>query len=153
MLTLLYAPDGTASWSGAGVLTLCNTTRSLTEMDIKFNHSRIIQTESGFGSAAKAFFDNQNWQNSLSLRVRRGVDFSAVAFPDPEGAFSFALQQPTRFPTTGNLQIKLVGTTTNTTLYLLNCALEGLNLADWLGTAPSFEYNFVGGLVSLTSPF
>jgi hypothetical protein len=151
MLTLTYAPDGTSSWS-TGIV-LCATSRSLTELDVKFNHKRLIQTESGFGAAAAAFFDNANEQNTLSLKVRRGVDFTSTAFPDPEGALAFALNQPASFPTTGALRIQLQGVTTNTTLYLLNCAVSGINLADWLGVAPAFEYTFNGGLISATSPF
>ncbi len=157
MTTILYAPDGTASWSGATVLTLCNTSRSITELDVKFNHKRIIQTEPGFGAAAAAFFDNANQQNTLSLKVRRSVDFTSpapVAFADPEGALAFALQQPASFPTTGALQIALAGAGgTNLKLYLLNCGLQAIALSDWLGVAPAFEYTFSGGLISTTSPF
>ncbi len=158
MLTLLYAPDGTSSWSSAGVLTLCNTSRSLTELDVKFNHQRSLSIEQlaaslGSGSAALAQ-DFANWRNTLSLRVRRNVDFTNTAFPDPEGALAFALQQPTSFPTAGTLRIQLVGQgSTNVTLYLRNCAVEGINLADWLGNAPAFDYTFNGGLISTSSPF
>jgi hypothetical protein len=155
MLTITYAPDGTTNWS-AGVV-LCNTSRSLTELDVKFNHQRSISVEQlatalGSGAAALAQ-DFANWRNTLSLRVRRGVDSTSVAFPDPEGALVFALNQPAQFPTTGTLRIQLVGVTTNTTLYLLNCAVERINLADWLGVAPAFDYTFNGGLISSTSPF
>lgn len=157
MLTLTYAPDGSTSWTGSGALVLCNTTRSITELDVKFNHKRNISVEQlatalGSGAAALAQ-DLANWRNTLSLRVRRGVDFTPTAFPDPEGALAFALQQPAQFPTTGTLRIQLVGVTTNTTLYLLNCAVEGINLADWLGQAPAFDYTFNGGLISSVSPF
>jgi hypothetical protein len=151
MLTLTYAPDGSSGWSAG--LVLCNTTRSLTELEVKFNHKRLIQTEPGFGSAAAAFFDNANVQNTLSLKVRRGVDFTSAAFPDPEGALVFALNQPALFTTTGALKIQLMGVTTNQTLYLLNCAVQAINLADWLGLAPAFEYTFTGGLISTSSPF
>ncbi|MGA2243817.1 MAG: hypothetical protein ABSH48_02365 [Verrucomicrobiota bacterium] len=152
MLTLTYAPDGTSSWS-AGIV-LCNTTRSLSELDVRFNHKRIIQSEAGFGAAAMSLFDQANWQNTLSLKIRRSQDFSANAFPDPEGALAFALQQPASFPTTGCLRIQLQGVTTNVTLYLLNCGLESIqsNYND-LGIAPAFEYTFNGGLISTTSPF
>lgn len=157
MLTLSYAPDGTTSWTGSGVLMLCNTSRSLTELDVKFNHKRSIGVEQlatalGSGTAALAQ-DFANQRNTLSLKVRRGVDFSNAAFPDPEGALAFALQQPASFPTTGTLRIQLQGVTTNTTLYLLNCAVEGIALDDWLGSAPAFQYTFNGGLISNTSPF
>jgi len=151
MLTLTYAPDGSSGWTSG--LVLCNTSRSITELDVKFNHKRIIQTEAGFGALAAAFFDNANQQNTLSLRVRRGVDFSNSAFADPEGALAFTLQQPALFTTTGALKIQLQGVITNTTLYLLNCAVQGINLADWLGSAPSFDYTFNGGLISTISPF
>jgi hypothetical protein len=155
MLTLTYAPDGSSSWSAG--LVLCNTSRSLSELEVKFNHRRRISVEDlaaslGAGAAALAQ-DFANWRNTLSLRVRRGVDFSNAAFPDPEGALAFALQQPASFPTTGTLQIKLQGVTTGATLYLLNCAVEGISLADWLGAAPAFDYTFNGGLISATSPF
>jgi hypothetical protein len=157
MLTLKYAPDGSASWTAAGVLTLCNTSRSLTELDVKFNHKRSISIEQlaqvlGSGAAALAQ-DFGNWRNTLSLKVRRGTDFTPAAFADPEAALAFALQQPGKFTTTGTLQIALVGVTTNTTLYLLNCAVEGIILADWLGVAPSFDYTFNGGLIATVSPF
>ena len=157
MLTLTYAPDGTSSWTAAGVLTLCNTTRSLTELDVKFNHQRSIGVEQlavvlGSGAAALGQ-DFSNWRNTLSLKVRRGVDFSASPFADPEAALAFALQQPASFPTTGTLRIQLQGVATNLTLYLLNVAVEGIKLADWLGSAPAFDYSFNGGLISTNSPF
>ena len=157
MLTLLYAPDGTANWSSGGVLTLCNTSRSITELDVKFNHRRQISVEQlatalGSGTAALAQ-DFANWRNTLSLKVRRGVDFSSAAFADPEAGLLFALNQPASFTTTGTLKITLAGVTTSATLYLLNCAVEGINLADWLGAAPAFDYTFNGGLISATSPF
>lgn len=155
MLTLTYAPDGTSSWSSG--IVLCNTSRSITELEVKLNHKRSISVERlatslGSGTAALAQ-DLANWRTTLSLKVRRGVDFANTAFPDPEGALAFALNQPASFATTGTLQIKLQGVTTNTTLYLLNCAVEGINLADWLGAAPAFDYTFNGGLISATSPF
>lgn len=157
MLTLAYAPDGTSSWSASGVLVLCNTSTSITELDVKFNHKRSISIEQlatalGSGTAALAQ-DFSNQRNTLSLKVRRGVDFTNTDFPDPEGALAFALQQPAQFPATGTLRIQLVGVTTNTTLYLLNCAIEGISLADWLGAAPAFDYTFNGGLISTASPF
>lgn len=158
MLTLTYAPDGSSSWSGAGVLVLCNTSRSLTELDVKFNHRRNISIEQlaqslGSGSAALAQ-DFANWRNTLSLKVRRSLDFTSAPFADPEAALAFALQQPAQFPSTGTLRIQLVGqVSTNVTLYLLNCAVEGIGLADWLGTAPAFDYTFNGGLIATQSPF
>lgn len=155
MLTLTYSPDGSSNWSSG--LVLCNTSRALSELDVKFQHKRMISVEQlatalGSGAAALAQ-DFANQRNTLSLKVRRGVDFTNTAFPDPEGALAFALQQPASFTTTGALKIQLQGITTNTTLYLLNCAVEGISLADWLGTAPAFDYTFNGGLVSITSPF
>ena len=155
MLTLTYAPDGTSSWS-AGIV-LCNTTRSITELDVKFNHKRVISVEQiattlGSGVAALAQ-DFANQRNTLSLKVRRGVDFNNASFSDPEGAMVFALQQAASFPTTGTLQIQLIGITTSKTLYLLNCGIESINLADWLGSAPAFDYTFNGGLITNISPF
>lgn len=157
MLTLTYAPDGTALWTSG--IVLCNTTRSITEMNVEFNHSRSISVEQlatalGSGSAALAQ-DFGNWRNVLALTVRRSVDFSNTAFPDPEGALAFALNQPAIFTTTGTLQIKLVGVTTNTTLYLLNVAVKAIQLPAnaWLGLAPAFRYTFDGGLITTTSPF
>jgi hypothetical protein len=155
MLALTYAPDGTTNWSNG--LVLCNTSRSITELDVKFNHKRVIsveQTATALGSGAAALAqDFANQRNTLSLKVRRGVDFTSAAFPDPEGALAFALQQPASFPTTGTLRIQLQGVTTNKILYLLNCGVEGINLADWLGSAPAFDYTFNGGQITTTSPF
>jgi len=155
MLTLTFAPDGSSGW-GSG-LVLCNTSRSLTELDVKFNHKRSISVEQlaaslGSGVAALAQ-DFANHRNTLSLKVRRGVDFSNAAFPDPEGALVFALNQPALFTSTGALKIVLAGVTTSATLYLLNCGIEGISLADWLGVAPAFDYTFNGGLITSTSPY
>jgi hypothetical protein len=155
MLTITYAPDGASSWTSG--LVLCNTSRSLSELDVRFNHRRSIGVEQlavalGGGAAALAQ-DFANWRNTLSLRARRDMDFTAASFPDPEAALAFALNQPGQFATTGTLQIKLAGVTTNATLYLLNCAVEGISLADWLGAAPAFDYVFNGGLISSVSPF
>ena len=136
---------------------LCNTSRSLAELEVKFNHKRQITVEqlaqAISGGGAGLALDMGNVRHTLSLKVRRALDFTSAAFPDPEGALAFALTQPQSFPTTGCLRLQLVGTTTNTTLYLLNVGVEGINLADWLGEAPAFEYQFNGGLISNTSPF
>ena len=157
MLTLTFAPDGTTDWATGKVL--CNTTRSITELSVEFNHQRVISIEQlcqalGSGQAALAQ-DFANWRNTLSLAVRRDKDFAAAAFPDPEAALLFALDQPAAFPTTGALRIQLVGVTTNATRYLLNVAVQGIQLPQngWLGVAPEFRYTFNGGLISNTSPF
>jgi len=159
VLTLTYAPDGSSSWSGAGVLVLCNTSRSVTELEVRFNHKRVISVEqlatalgSGVASLAQDF---ANWRNTLSLKVRRGVDFTSAAFVDPEAALAFALQHPTSFPSTGTLKLALAGAGgTNVSLYLLNCGVEAIafNYND-LGVSPAFDYTFNGGLISLQSPF
>jgi len=154
MLTLTFVPTG--STPANGVL-LCNTSRSLTEMNVKFNHKRITNVENlaiqvGNGQAAYAR-DFANWRNTLSLTVRRSQNFAGTAFADEEAAFAFTLQQPTSFPTAGILQIALVGTVTNTTLWLLNCVVETITLNDRLGVAPSFNYNFNGGIITNVSPF
>jgi hypothetical protein len=157
MLTLTFAPDGATAWSAG--LVLCNTSRSITELNVEFNHQRSISIEQlatalGSGNAALAQ-DFANWRNTLALSVRRGVDFSNAAFADPEAALAFALQQPASFATTGALQIKLQGVTTNVTLYLLNVAVQAIQLPQggWLGIAPEFRYTFNGGLISGTSPY
>lgn len=156
MLTLTYAPDGAASWD-AGIV-LCNTSRSISELQVEFNHQRSVSIEElatalGSGTAALAQ-DFANWRNTLSLTVRRGVDFSSTAFADPEAALLFALDQPASFPKTGALRIALQGVTTNATRYLLNVAVQSIQLPSdgWLGVAPMFRYQFNGGLISSTSP-
>ena len=153
MLTLTFFPDGTTT----STLVLCNTSRSITELDVKFNHKRVISVEQlatalGSGSAALAQ-DFANQRNTLALKVRRGIDFSSVAFADPEAALLFALDQPARFTTTGALKIQVAGATTSATRWLLNCGVEGISLADWLGVAPAFDYTFNGGLITSTAPF
>ena len=157
MLKLTYAPDGATDWATG--LILCNTSRSITELAVEFNHQRIINVEqlaTVLGSPLAGLAqDFGNWRHMLSLTVRRGVDFTPTAFPDAEGALAFALQQPAQFTTTGALQIILHGVTTNVTLYLLNVAVQTIQLptGGWLGIAPEFRYTFNGGLISTTSPF
>lgn len=157
MLTLTFAPDGTTDWATGKIL--CNTSRSITELSVEFNHARAINIEqlaTALGSPNAAFAqDFANWRNTLALTVRRDVDFSAAAFADPEAALIFALDQPASFPTTGALKIRLQGVTTNATRYLLNVAVQAIALpaGGWLGIAPEFRYTFNGGLISSTSPF
>jgi hypothetical protein len=155
MLQLTFIPDGALLADG---ILLCASSRSLAELNVKFNHQRIISLEQlatalGSGAAALAQ-DFANWRNILDLRVRRDVDFSAVKFPDPEAAFIFALDQPASFPTTGILQIKVTGVSTTATRWLLNTAVKGIeNRFEDLGVAPAFDYQFDGGLITKDSPF
>lgn len=154
MLTLTFIPSGGNASDG---LVLCNSSRSLPDLNVKFNHKRVVSVDNlatvlGGGTAALAQ-DLANWRHTLSLTARRGVDFTGAAFPDAEGALAFALQQPASFPGVGILQIGLAGTTTNTTLWMLNTVVDGIDLADWLGVAPAFTYNFNGGLITANSPF
>ena len=157
MLTLTFAPDGSANWTAGKVL--CNTSRSIAELGVELNHSRQITVEQlaqsiGSGGAGLAQ-DFGNWRNSLSLTVRRDVDFNSAAFADPEAAFLFALDQPAVFATTGALKIVLTGVTTSATRYLLNTAVQAIQLPQgaWLGIAPAFRYTFNGGLISSTDPY
>ena len=104
MLTLTFIPDGAMAANG---VVLCNTSRSIAELNVEFNHQRVIHVDQlaavlGSGAAALAQ-DLANQRNTLSLRVRRDVDFSSKAFADPEAAFVFALTQPGQFPSTGIL--------------------------------------------------
>lgn len=163
MLTLTFIADGTAFTPGtdpAG-LVLCNTTRSITELGVEFNHQRVISVEQlatalGSGNAALAQ-DLANQRNTLALRVRRSVDLTnptPAAFADPEAALAFALQQPAQFAGTGTLKIRLQGVTTNVTLYLLNCGVQSIkNRFEDLGIAPVFDYTFNGALITTVSPF
>ena len=151
MLKLTFIPAGAAVVDG---LVLCQTTRSLTELNVKLNHRRLNQVTDLYGSINALLLDAGNQRNTLSLTARRDVDFAGVAFADPEAALIFALDQPGRFTAAGVLKIELQGSTTaNTVRYLLNCGIEGLSLADWLGKAPSFDYQFNGGLITAQSPF
>ena len=156
MLTLTYVPDGGTVADG---LVLCNTSRSITELNVEFNHARqisISQLAAALGSGVAALAqDLGNQRNTLALRVRRNVDFTSTAFTDPEGALAFALQQPAQFTGTGTLIIQLAGAGgTNVTLYLLNTGVQGIkNKYEDLAIAPAFDYTFNGGLITTTSPF
>jgi hypothetical protein len=158
MLRLTFIPDGATVADG---VVLCNTTRSIAELNVEFNHQRVISIEQiatalGSGAAALAQ-DFSNQRNVLALRVRRSVDFSAtpVAFADPEAAFLFTLDQPTKFPTAGTLLIEVQGADTGLTRrWMLNTAVKGIrNKFEDLGIAPAFDYQFDGGLITPNSPF
>ncbi|HSY18244.1 MAG TPA: hypothetical protein VK815_07925 [Candidatus Acidoferrales bacterium] len=159
MLKLTFIPDGALPKDG---IVLCNTTRSLAELNVEFNHQRVISVEqiaTALGGGAAAFAqDFSNQRNVLSLRVRRSVDFTApnpVAFADPEAAFLFTLDQPAYFPSTGILQIDILGATTGASQrWMLNTAVKGIrNKFEDLGIAPAFDYQFDGGLITPNSPF
>ena len=154
MLKITFIPDGTTTSN----LVLVNTSRSISELDVRLNHRRVISVQdlvptTGTINAALAQ-DLGNHRNTLSLKVRRSVDLTAtpVAFADPEAALLFALDQSALFVGTGFLKIELTGATTSATRFLLNCAVEAIELTDWLGVGPAFQYNFNGGLFSTTSP-
>jgi hypothetical protein len=156
MLKLTFIPDGAPVADG---IVLCNTTRSIAELNVEFNHQRAISVEqiaTALGGGAAAFAqDFSNQRNLLALRVRRSVDFSAASFADPEAAFLFTLDQPTKFPTTGVLQIELQGASTGLTKrWMLNTAVKGIrNKFEDLGIAPAFDYQFDGGLITSNTPF
>lgn len=156
MLKITFFPDGVTS----SALVLCNTSRAITELNVEFNHTRVLSVEhlaTALGSGAAGFAqDFGNQRNILSLRVRRGVDFAATpaAFADPEGALAFALQQPAQFPGTGSLKIELQGRVTSATLWLLNTGVQSIrNKFEDLGIAPAFDYVFNGGLITPIAPF
>lgn len=155
MLTLTFIPDSALAADG---IVLCNTSRSIAELNVEFNHARQISIENlatslGSGIAALAQ-DFSNQRNTISLRVRRSVDFANAAFADPEAAFIFALTQPVSFPGTGILKIQVAGATTAATLYMLNTAVQGIrNKFEDLGIAPAFDYTFNGGLITADTPF
>ncbi|HEV2694229.1 MAG TPA: hypothetical protein VG347_15150 [Verrucomicrobiae bacterium] len=152
MLKLTFIPDGTRVEDG---LVLCNTTRSIVELNVEWNHQRVIDIAQAPFAPAQTAFDRANVRNLLSLRVRRSVDFGATAFADPEAAFLFALDQPASFPGTGILQIEVQGVATNNSKrWLLNTAVKGIrNKFEDLGIAPAFDYSFDGGLITSNSPF
>ena len=150
MLRCTFIVNGTLPAAG---LVLCNTTRSITELNVKLNHRRINDVIDLYGAVNALLLDFGNQRNTFALTARRDVDFSGAAFADPEAALLFALQQPGSLPTAGVLKIELQGAVTPlTAFYLLNCGVEGLNLADWLGVAPSFDYSFNGGLLTQAPP-
>lgn len=154
MLRLTFIADNTLPTEG---LVLCETSRSLAELDVKFNHRRQITVDNlctalGSGAAALAQ-DFSNHRNTLSLKVRRDVDFANAAFDDHEDAFLFTLDQPAKFLGIGVLKIELIGAVTNAARYLLNCGVEAISLADNLGIAPAYDYTFNGGLITENSPF
>ena len=143
-------PDGTTT----GGLVLCNTSRSIAELGIELNHTRVIQVAQIFRAVNASAFDRGNQRNTLSLRVRRDKDFSDAAFADAEAAFIFSLNQPAQFPGTGVLKIRVAGTTTAATLYMLNTAITSLrNKFEDCGIAPVYEYVFNGGLITASAPF
>ena len=156
MLILTYAPDGTTDWAEG--IVLCATSRSITELAVEWNHTRVLNIEHlalALGSGAAGFAqDFGNQRNTLSLKVRRDMDFSNTAFADPEAAFLFALDQPGQFPGTGCLRIQVAGVTTRAIRYLLNTGVSAItNKFEDLGVAPVFNYAFNGGLITPTSPF
>jgi hypothetical protein len=149
MFTATFYPD---SAPGSPVV-LCNTSRSLTEMNVTLNQRRLTEHVQGYGAAFDLAIDRGNVRNLLSFDVRRDSDYTPAKFPDPEAALLFALGHAAVLPGTGILQIQLAGVTTNATRWLLNCSLDVLDLSDWLGVAPLFKYTINGGQITAVSPF
>lgn len=149
MLTLTFYPDTNRSVP----VILCNTSRSLTEMNLRLNQRRGTEIFLGYGAAYATAIDRGNVRNVLSVDVRRDSDYTPAKFPDPEGALVFALDHPNYLPGTGTLKLSLTGVTTSATRWLLNCSLDTLEMPDWLGTAPLFKYTFNGGAFTATAPF
>lgn len=149
MFTVTFYPDANRS----AAVVLCNTSRSLTEMNVTLNQRRLTEQARGYGAAFATAIDRGNLRNELSFDVRRDADYTPTKFADPEGALLFALDHPNYLPGTGTLKLSLAGVTTTATRWLLNCSLEVLEMPDWLGTAPLFKYRFNGGAFTGTEPF
>ena len=149
MFTATFYPDSNRS----APVVLCNTSRSLTEMNVTLNQRRLTEWVPGYGAGFGLAIDRGNARNVLSFDVRRDADYTPAKFPDPEGALLFALDHPNYLPGTGSLKISLAGVTTTATRWLLNCSLDTLEMPDWLGTAPLFKYVFNGGAFTATAPF
>ena len=149
MFTATFYPDSNRS----APVVLCNTSRSLTEMNVTLNQRRLTEHVRGYGAAVDLAIDRGNLRNLLSFDVRRDADYTPTKFADPEGALLFALDHPNYLPGTGSLKISLAGVTTTATRWLLNCSLDVLEMPDWLGTAPLFKYTFNGGAFTATAPF
>lgn len=136
---------------------LCETSRSLAEIDVQWNHSRMIQIDqlattlgSGVGSYGRDF---ANWRNVLGLTVRREKSLASATFADAEAAMLFMLDHPADFPGAGTLKLELTGGTTSATRYLLNAMVQDIQMVEWLGIAPAIRYTFSCGLISASSPF
>lgn len=149
MFTATFYPDATP---GAPVL-LCNTSRSLTELNVVLNHKQIMDHVPGYGAAFDLAIDMGNDRNLLSFDVRRDSDYAPAKFVDVEAAFLFAMDHPPLIRGTGILKIVLAGVTTSATRWLLNAYAETLSMPDWLGIAPLFKYSFNGGQITATNPF
>lgn len=149
MFTATFYPDADPSKP----VVLCNTSRSLTEMNVTLNQRRLTEHVQGYGAAFDTAIDRGNLRNVIAFEVRRDSDYTPAKFPDPEGALVFALDHPNYLPGTGILQIALAGVTTNATRWLLNASLDVLEMPNWLGIAPLFKYTFNGGQITNTSPF
>lgn len=155
MLRLTYIPAGGLTADG---LLLCNSSRSITELNVAFNHRRMISVENlcTIADQVTAAYaqDFSNHRNTLSLRVRRNLDFGNAAFATPEDAFLFTLDQPQKFTGIGTLVIELgPAAAVTATRYLLNCGVEQINNKyEDLGVSPAYDYTFNGGLITADNP-
>jgi hypothetical protein len=148
MLALTFIPD----LAGAADVIICKADRDLAGMNPKLTCRRKLQAEDLIFSEFAIVYDRvgeNNKRTMLSVEVRRAMSNTPAAFTSEADAFVWALDHPDDFPGTGTLKIDFGGANIR---WLLNCAVEVLEMPDLLGKAPLFRYTFNGGEITKDNP-
>jgi len=131
---------------------LCNSTRSVTEHNIRLNGQRVLDfVEYVRGDYAKAF-DQGNRRNVLSFDVTRDCDWEGRLFKDAEAAFAWALEQDAVLPVISLCRITLEGPKTSKTYWFDNASVQATQLNQIVGVAHTYNYTINAGAISLTRP-
>ena len=134
------------------VVLLCNSTRHLAEHNLRLNGRRIVDVvDLVRADYAKGFFRG-NRRNTLSFDVQRDSDLDIKPFPDPEGAFAFALDHGDYFDSEGLVRITLEGIKTSATRWLDNAFVEAHDLSELVGVSSKYSYTINCGRILTSKP-
>jgi hypothetical protein len=145
MLSLTFIPD----LAGAADVIICKADRDLAGMNPMITSHRHLQHEDLLFAEFAVVYDRGNKRTMLSVEVRRAMSNTPAAFTSEADAFVWALDHPDDFPGTGTLKIDFGGANIR---WLLNCAVEVLEMPDLLGKAPLFRNTFNGGEITKDNP-
>ncbi len=151
MFRATLIPD--AGQTAANEFVFFNSSRSLTEMNVRLNNQPLFQRTEPIRAGFAVMRLRGNRRNQLTVSVRRDVETDlSSTFADAEAALAFALNCTTAIPVIGTLRLELRGKATNLTFWMKNAIIPAHSMNEWLGVAPKFDFTFDGGEIVKSNP-
>ena len=141
-------------------LTLCDSSRSIEEHNLKLNNSSLIEIAELYKADFIKQFNRYNDRVEFSFQVTRDADFLGNSYVTPENAFFQAALHVGAASTTspapaqavrgtGRLQLTLNAASGGPfEMTFLNAAKRSIVMSQWMGIAITFDYTFMCSTVS-----